>query len=449
MLEHLTNNLGKIFDRLSGKKFIGEGDLDQTLREIRIALLEADVSLPIAKQFIEQVRAEALGREVIKSVSPSQMIVKIIHDQLVELLGSEKPELMLKPKSVIMLVGLQGAGKTTTAGKLARWLNLKQQKRVMLASLDVARPAAAAQLELLAKKTQSSFAEFDQSLTPVALAKRALATFNQGGDEVLILDTAGRTHINEELMEEVASIERATNPIEILLVVDALTGQDAINIANNFKQRLKLTGVILTRLDANARFGVALTMRAATNCPIKLTGVGEKLEELEEFVPERIASKIIGMGDVVSLVEKAQEVLDIEEGQKSLDNLRSGKFDFNELLKQIKNMKKMGGVTKLMKFLPSGLVGNAIKKVDSLEGEMTKQEAIILSMTKLERSKPEILNFSRKKRIAAGAGYGDVTGIQEINRLLKRYKQMQKMVKKVGKLDPSSIQQMMQQKGLN
>jgi len=441
MFDQFSNKITKIFDSLSGKKFISEDDLNATMREVRIALLEADVALPVAKSFIEQVKQEALGQQVVKSVSPSQMIIKILHDELVKLLGSEKSELNLavKPPLTILMVGLQGAGKTTSSGKLALRLKNKNNKRILLASLDTYRPAAAEQLKILAQKIEVDIDEFDAQKTPLQLAKKAQEKARNLNYDILILDSAGRTSINEELMREVSDISSATKPEEILLTVDAMIGQDAVNVAKNFHEKLPLTGIILTRLDGDMRGGAALTMKAATNLPIKFIGVGEKLEEFEEFNPDRIASRIVGMGDVVSLVEKAKEVFDAEEMEKTAKKMQKGHFDFNDLLSQIRNMKKMGGLSSIVNFLPgAGKIKEQLGKITGLEKEIKMQEAIILSMTKNEREDPELLNSSRKHRIAKGAG----TTIQEVNRLLKKYKMMQKMMKKFGKIDPRKMQEM-------
>jgi len=448
MLDNITKNIGKIFDSLSGKKTISEDDLNSVMREIRIALLEADVSLPIAKNFIEQVKQEALGQQVIKSVSAGQMIVKIVHDELVKLLGSEKSDINFnsKPPVIIMLVGLQGAGKTTSAAKLALRLKNKNHKKVLLASLDTYRPAAQRQLEILAQKITTDSLQIVAEEKPLQITSRAIEEAKKVGHDVIILDTAGRTAINEELMQELVAIKNLSNPHEILLTVDSLIGQDAINIANIFHEKLALTGIILTRLDGDGRGGVALTMKAATNCPIKFIGVGEKVEEFEEFDPKRIASRIIGMGDVVSLVEKAQEVFDQNEMEKAAKKMQKGQFDFDDLLLQIRNTKKMGGVASIVKFLPgAGKIRDALDKMGDVESELKRQEAIILSMTKKERKNPEslILSSSRKRRIAAGAG----STIQEINRLLKKYKQMQKMMGKFGKIDKKALAEMMQNNG--
>ena len=446
MLDNFSNKITKIFNTISGKKFVSEDDLAATMREIRIALLEADVSLPIAKDFIEKVKAEALGQQVIKSVSAGQMIIKIVHDELVKLLGSERAEINFnaQPPVIIMLVGLQGAGKTTTSGKLALRLKNKNHKKVLLASLDTYRPAAQTQLEILANKISVDSLEIIPSVNPLQITKRAINKAKEVGHDVIILDTAGRTHVNEELMQELIAIKDLANPTEILLVVDAMIGQDAVNVAKIFNEKLQLSGTILTRLDGDSRGGAALTMKAATNCPIKFIGVGEKSDELEEFNPDRIASRIVGMGDVVSLVEKAQEMFDMDEMEKSAKKMQKGHFDLNDLLSQIRNMRKMGGIGSMMKFLPGmSQLKEHIGKLGDAEKEMLRQEALILSMTKKERRNPDILNSSRKHRIARGAG----STIQEVNRLLKKYKQMQKMIGKLGKISPAQMQEMMKEHG--
>ncbi len=412
------------------------------MREIRIALLEADVSLSIAKDFIEKVRAEALGQQVVKSVAPGQMIVKIVHDELVKLLGSEKAEINFnhKPPVVILMAGLQASGKTTTSGKLALRLKNKNGKKVLLSSLDTYRPAAQKQLEILAQKVGVDFVAIIEGQKPLEIAKRSLQTAVDLGCDILILDTAGRTHIDEMMMEEIVAIKKLVNPTEILLVVDSMIGQDAVNVAKNFNEKLQITGTILTRLDGDARGGAALTMKAATNCPIKFIGVGEKLEDLEEFNPDRIASRIVGMGDVVSLVEKAQEMFDADEMEKTAKKMQKGQFDFDDLLSQMRNMKKMGGLGGILNLLPGmGKIKEQLGQINNFEKDIKLQEALILSMTKKERRNPDILNSSRKHRIAKGAG----STIQEVNRLLKKYKQMQKMMGKFGKIDPAKMQEMM------
>ncbi|MCE3255524.1 MAG: ffh [Rickettsiaceae bacterium] len=442
MFDNITNGFSKIFDSLSGKKFISEDNLNEAMREIRIALLEADVALPVVKEFIGKVKEKAIGEQVIKNVSPGQMIVKIVHDELVKILGSDKAEINLNAREpvILLMVGLQGSGKTTSCGKLASYLQRKHnKKRILLASLDTERPAAQQQLEVLAKKTGVDNLEIIQNQKPFEIAKRAVKQASDHGYEILILDSAGRTHINEELMEEISQIKKITNPTETILVIDSLIGQDAINVANSFKNGLGIDGVILTRIDGDSRGGVAITMKMATGCPIKFLGSGEKPEDLEIFDPERIASRILGMGDVVSLVEKAAEVFDQDELKKAESRLRKGQFNLNDLLSQIRNMKKMGGLGSILKFLPgAGQIREQLQN-PKIEKEIKKQEALISSMTPKERLKPEILNSSRKRRIAAGAG----GTIQEVNQLLKKFKQMQKMMEKVGKMDQNSISEMM------
>jgi signal recognition particle subunit SRP54 len=448
MFDNFSNKITKIFDGISGKKFISEDDLNSTLREIRIALLEADVALAIAKDFIEKIKAEAIGKQVIKSVSAGQMIIKIVHDELVKLLGLEKSEInfSVRPPVIILMAGLQASGKTTSSAKLAARLKNKNHKKVLLASLDIYRPAAAKQLQILAEKIDVDFDEFNENKKPLELAKKARQKAIEGGYEVLILDTAGRIHIDEKMMTEIVEISNEVNPTETLLVVDAMIGQDAINVAKNFSEKLNLSGIILTRLDGDARGGAALTMKAATNCPIKFIGVGEKIDEFEEFNPDRIASRIVGMGDVVSLVEKAQEILDVKEAEKTAKKMQKGQFDLDDLLSQIRNMKKMGGLGSILNLIPgASKIKEQMGKMGNFEKEIKLQEALLLSMTPKERRKPEMLNSSRKWRIAKGAG----SNIQEVNRLLKKYKDMQKMMKKFGKIDPKKMQEMMEKQGLN
>lgn len=442
MFDNITNSLSKVFDSFSGKKFISEDNLSEAMREIRVALLEADVSLPVVKEFIAKVKEEAVGAQVVKSVSPGQMIVKIVYDELVKILGSEKSELNLNAKApiILMMVGLQGAGKTTTAGKLAYFLQNKQnKKRILLASLDTQRPAAQEQLAILAGKVGVDSLEIIAGQNPLEITKRAIRQASDLAYDVLILDTAGRTHIDEALMQEVADVKNIAQPTETILVVDALIGQSAIDVANNFKEKLGIDGVILTRIDGDSRGGAAITMKMATGCPIKFLGSGEKISELEIFDPERIAGRILGMGDVVSLVEKAQEVFDEGELKNAEKKFKKGQFDLNDLLSQLKNMKKMGGIGGILKFLPgAGQIKEQLQN-PKIEKEIKKQEALINSMTPRERARPDILNSSRKKRIAIGAG----GTIQEVNSLLKKFKTMQKMMGKMGKMDPESMKEMM------
>jgi signal recognition particle subunit SRP54 len=442
MFDNFSQKITKIFSQISGKKFISESALDETLREIRIALLEADVALSVAKDFIEKIRQQAIGKEVIRSVSAGEMIIKIVHDQLVELLGSDKCEVNLnqKPPVIILMVGLQASGKTTTSAKLALRLAKKSRKKVLLASLDTYRPAAALQLANLASKIGVKCDEFEEGKTPLELARKAQKAAISDEFDVLILDSAGRTVIDEVMMNELCEISLEIVSRETLLVVDSMIGQDAVNVAKHFSEKLNLTGVILTRLDGDSRGGAALTMKAITNCPIKFIGTGEKLEDLEEFNPDRIASRIVGMGDVVSLVEKAQEIFNVEEMEGAAHKLREGKFNFDDMLSQMRNMKRMGGMSSIINLLPGmGAIKEQLKNMTHMEKELKMQEAIILSMTKRERKKPDIISTSRKFRIAKGSG----TTIQEINRLIKKFKQTQKMMGKLHKFDPKELEKMM------
>lgn len=418
MFDNISQKISKIFDSLAGKKNITEEDFNLATRELRIALIEADVSLEIVKSFIEQIKEKAIGQQVIKSVNAGQMIVKIVYDQLVELLGSDKSILNLNQQpTIIMLVGLQAAGKTTTAGKIARYLSHKQQKKVLLVSLDIYRPAAQQQLAVLANQVAVDSLPIIENQKPLEITARAIENAHSQGYDVVILDTAGRTAINSEMMHELSEIKKLAKPQEILLTVDAMIGQDAINIAKAFHEKLDLSGIILTRLDGDSRGGAALTMRAVTNCPIKFIGTGEKLDEFEEFNPQGIASRIIGMGDVLALVEKAQEVVDKKEAEKAAEKIRKGQFDLDDLLSQIRQMKKMGGLSKILNFIPgAGKIKEMMPQLGEFEQQIKSQEALILSMTPKERRKPEILNTSRKVRIAKGAG----SNIQEVNRLLKK-----------------------------
>ena len=405
MFEAISSNISKIFEKISSKKIISESDIDETMRAIRISLLEADVSLAVAKDFIQKTKEKIIGQDIIKNVKTGDMIVKIFNDQLVELLGSEFTEINLESKepNVILMTGLQASGKTTTSAKLANFLLHKKNKnKILLASLDTSRPAAIEQLEILAKQIGVDSLEIIKGQNSTDIAKRALKKAKDESYEILILDSAGRTNIDEELMQELQKIKEITDPDETILVVDSMMGQDGINVANDFNNRINIDSVILTRIDGNARGGVAITMRVATNCPIKFLGSGEKIEDLEIFDPERIASRILGMGDIVSLVEKAGEKISEDEMRKAEESIKKGSFTFEDLLKQIKNMKKMGGIVSIVGFLPgAGKIKEMLQNSD-LEQEIKMQEAIIYSMTKQERVKAEILNSSRKKRIANG-----------------------------------------------
>jgi signal recognition particle subunit SRP54 len=443
MFESLSNRLGDVFDRLRRRGALSEGDIEAALREIRVALLEADVALPVVKEFVGKVKEKALGQEVLRSVTPAQMVVKIVHDHLVETLsGGEEPgegglNLRGNPPVVVMMVGLQGSGKTTTAGKLALRLRTRERKKVLLASLDVARPAAQEQLAVLGRQAQVASLPIVPAERPVAIARRALDTARREGYDVVILDTAGRLHVNEELMLEVAAVRDATDPHESLLVVDAMTGQDAVNVAKAFTERVGVTGVVMTRVDGDARGGAALSMRAVTGRPIKFVGIGEKLDAIEPFHPERIAGRILGMGDVVSLVEKAAETVDREEAEKLAAKMKKGSFDLEDLAAQLRQLKKMGGMGGIMGMLPG--IGKMKKQLDEAnldESLLKRQEAIIGSMTKKERKNPKLLNASRRRRIASGSG----TTVQEVNRLLKQHQDMADMMKRAAKLGDKGLQ---------
>ena len=438
MFESLSENLSKIFSKITSKGIITESDIDLAMREIRIALLEADVSLPVVREFINLVKEEALGAKVIKSISPGQMIIKIVHEQLTKILGEKLSPINLsaKPPVVIMMVGLQGSGKTTSSAKLALWLKQKLAKNVLLASLDVARPAAKQQLETLAKQIAVNSLPILDNEKAIDIAMRAIKYAGQSITDVVILDTAGRLHVDEELMQELQEIKKLTQPLEVILVADSLTGQDAVNIAQKFNQDVGITSIILTRVDGDGRGGAALSMVQATSCPIKYVGVGEKMNEFQEFHPERVASRILDMGDIVSLVERAAENINQEEAEKLASRLKKGKFDLNDLLKQLRNLKKMGGFSSLLGMIPGlGKIKDQLKNANIDEAGFKHQEAIILSMTEKERKDFKIINGSRKKRIASGSG----RTVQEVNRLLNQFQEMRNMMQKFGKMDQKSL----------
>jgi len=438
MFENLGNKLTDIFKKLTSQGLLKEDDVNLAMREIRIALLEADVALPVAKEFINRVKEKAIGAEVIKSVQPGHMVIKIVQDELTNILGSENSEINLKsrPPVVIMVVGLQGAGKTTSCAKLALRIKDKYNKKVLLSSLDIYRPAAQKQLEVLATQIGVSSVTIQEKEIPLEITRRTIDQAEKEGFEVVIFDTAGRLHIDETMMLELEQIQKISKPTEILLVADSMTGQDAVNIAKSFKQQLDLTGIILTRIDGDNRGGAALSMREITNCPIKYVGVGEKITELEEFYPERIASRILGKGDIISLVEKAAASINQDEAEKIAKKMQSGSFDLSDMLSQLRSIKKMGGLSSMIGLIPglSGIKG----KIDdmNLEGNVfKKQEAIIMSMTKKERKYPKLMNASRKIRVSKGSG----VPIQDINILLRQHLQMQKMMKKMGGFDKKSM----------
>ncbi len=432
MFDSLQKTLSSTFDRLRGRGALSEADVEEGLKDIRTALVEADVALPVVKEFIDKVRPRALGADVIRSVTPGQQIVKIVHDTLVETLGPDNAGLDLgSAPAPILMVGLQGSGKTTTSAKLGLMLQTREKKRVLMASLDVSRPAAMEQLKILGEQAGVPTLPIMANQMPLDIAKRALAAAKVGGYDVVILDTAGRQHVDEQLMSEVAAVKAQTNPHETLLVADSLTGQDAVNIAKSFNERVKISGIILTRADGDSRGGAALSMRSVTGAPIKFLGVGEKLDALEAFHPARVAGRILDMGDVVGLVERAAENFDKEQSEKLAKKMKKGEFDMNDLAEQLRQMKKMGGMKGLLAMLPG--VGKVKDQLDAAgldDKILTRQEAIIGSMTREERAKPDVINGSRRKRIAAGSG----VDVQDVNKLLKMHRQMGDAMKKMGKM---------------
>lgn len=438
MFESLSNNLNKIINKITSRGFLTEDDIDHTMREIRIALLEADVSLSVVKELTSKIKENAKEKKILQSISPGQMVVKIVHDELVEVLGKEVTPINLsaKPPAVIMFVGLQGSGKTTSCAKLALLLKQKMHKNVLLASLDTQRPAAKEQLQSLGKQINISSLEIKDKESAIDIAKRAILTTKNSINDVLILDTAGRLHIDEELMEELKEIKKLTNPVEIIFVADSLTGQDAVNIAKKFHEALSITSIILTRIDGDARGGAALSIAHTIGRPIKYVGVGEKMNEFQEFYPNRIASRILGMGDVVSLVEKAAEHIDEEDAKRISARIQKGIFNLNDFLSQLKSLKKMGGIGSMLGMIPGlGKLKSAISDTNFNEDTLKYQEAIILSMTMNERKNYKIINGSRRKRIAMGSG----TSVQEVNRLLNQFQEMSNMMKKFGKMDQKSL----------
>jgi len=432
MFESLTERLGGIFDRLTKRGALSESDVNEALREVRVALLEADVALPVVKDFIDKVRTRAVGHEVMKSVTPGQQVIKIVHDTLVETLGEgEEINLRAVAPVPILMVGLQGSGKTTSTAKIGLWLTNKEHKKVLMASLDTRRPAAMEQLAQLGIQTGVTTLRIVAGEPPVAIAKRAIQTGRLEGYDVVLLDTAGRLAIDQELMAEVAQVAKAVDPAETLLVADAMTGQDAVTIATEFREKVGVTGIVLTRIDGDARGGAALSMRSVAGAPIKLLGTGEKTDALEVFHPDRIADRILGMGDVVSLVEKATETIEQDEAEELAKKIQKGQFDLDDMLKQLRQLKKMGGLDGLLGMLPG--IGKMKKQLDQANIDpnlLKRQEAIILSMTPKERRNPKIIHASRKKRIAGGSG----SSVQDINKLLKQWMEMSKMMKRMGKM---------------
>jgi len=432
MFENLTNKFEEIFSSLKKAPSLDEKQVDEGLKSIRLALLEADVSLEVVKEFINRVKPKALGQEIVRSTSPGEMVVKIVYDELVSFLGDKTTGIQLNavPPVPIMLVGLQGSGKTTTTAKLARFLEKNNKKKVMMASLDVYRPAAQEQLRLLGEQNNILTLPVIEGQVPADICRRAISAANLNGSEVILFDTAGRTQIDFQMMNEIKQIENIINPSETILVADSLTGQVAANVAKEFKNTVNLTGIVLTRSDGDGRGGAALSMKHVADVPIKFLGVGEKIENFEVFYPDRIANRLLGMGDIVSLVEKASEDLDQENLKKTEEKLKKGQFSLEDYLSQLRQMKKMGGIEGIMSFLPGvSKIKSQMDQAGVDEKIVTQNEAVILSMTKKERENPKIIDGSRKKRIANGSG----TDVATINKLLKQFKMMSEMMKKMSK----------------
>ncbi|MEY4501701.1 MAG: hypothetical protein RIS52_1591 [Pseudomonadota bacterium] len=433
MFESLSERLGGVFDRLRGRGALNESDVREAMREVRVALLEADVALPVVRSFVDKVTEQAVGHAVLRSITPGQQVVKIVNDALVEMLGADASELELgvTPPAIIMMVGLQGSGKTTTTAKIAKRLFEKERKKVLMASLDVNRPAAQEQLAVLGTQIDVATLPIVSGQLPVDIAKRAIQAAKLQGFDVLMLDTAGRLHVDAQLMDEMKAVATVSTPAEILLVVDSLTGQDAVNVAKNFGEQVNLTGVVLTRMDGDARGGAALSMRAVTGKPIKFVGTGEKLDGLDVFHPSRVAGRILGMGDVVSLVERAAETIQQDEAEKIAAKMAKGQFDLNDLKSQIGQMKRMGGMGAMMSMMPGmKKLAGAANQAGMDDKVFVRLEAMIDSMTPKERTKPELLNAKRKIRVANGSG----TTVQEVNKLLKMHQDMAGAMKKLKKM---------------
>ncbi len=433
LFDALSNRLSDVFDRLRGRGSLSESDISAAMREVRVALLEADVALEVVKSFIDNVRERAVGQEVTRSVTPGQQVIKIVNDNLIEVLGTDPAwiELNAVPPVPIMMVGLQGSGKTTSTAKIAARLTKRDKKKVLMASLDIARPAAREQLKVLGEQIDVATLPMAQGETALSIAKRALTAARLQGFDVVMLDTAGRVTVDQQLMNEIRQISDVVKPVETLLVADALTGQDAVITAKNFHENLGVSGIVLTRMDGDSRGGAALSMRSVTGVPIKCVGTGEKVEDLEDFNPERVAGRILGMGDVVGLVEKAAETIEAEDAERLAAKMQKGQFDLDDMLSQLQQVSKMGGLGGLMSMLPG--IGKLQKQMAGAgvdDRSIKRQAAIIQSMTKKERKNPKTLNASRKKRVAAGSG----TSAQEINRLLKQHMEMGRMMKKMGKM---------------
>ena len=438
MFESLTERLGGVFDRLTRRGSLSAADVEAALREIRVALLEADVALPVARSLVEKVRERAVGQETLRSVAPGQQVVKIVNDCLIDMLGGETSEIALSgnPPLAVLMVGLQGSGKTTTTAKLGLHLRTRERRKVLMASVDIHRPAAQQQLAQLGERCAVATLPVIPGETADAIAGRAMGTARREGYDVVLIDTAGRLTVDEAMMAEAEAVRDAVRPVETLLVADAMTGQDAVATAGAFHGRIGITGIVLTRIDGDARGGAALSMRAVTDRPIKFVGTGEKLEALEPFHPERTASRILGQGDVVSLVERAAESIEREDAERLQAKLRKGRFDLDDMLTQFRQMRRMGGAGGLMAMLPQvAQVKARLGDAGITERMMTRQEAIILSMTPRERERPEIIKASRKKRIAEGSG----TAVQDVNRLLKQFQKLQTVMKRFGKMNPADL----------
>ena len=442
MFDNLSDRLGGVFDKLKGRGSLTEQDVRNAMREVRVALLEADVALPVARRFIDAVTEKAVGTEVLKSVKPGQQVIKIVHDELVTMLGGDPDDpqsavmgeglnLDAKPPVVVMMVGLQGSGKTTTTAKLGKMLREKHGKKAMMASLDVNRPAAQEQLAVLGEQTEVATLPIVAGQQPVDIARRAMESAKLQNFDVLLLDTAGRLHVDEALMAEMKAVSSVSAPNEVLLVVDSLTGQDAVNVAQSFTNEVPLTGVVLTRMDGDARGGAALSMRAVTSKPIKFAGTGEKLDQIETFRPNSVADRILGMGDVVSLVEKAAATIKEEEAAKLAENFEKGKFDLNDLRMQLKQMQNMGGLGMLAGMMPGMKKAKAAMAASNMDDRvLLHMDAIIGSMTPKERAQPQLMNAKRKKRVAAGSG----TDVQTVNKVLKMHQEMSRAMKQIKKM---------------
>ena len=443
MFNSLTKNISKSFDNFRNKRVIRAEDIEETIKNIRMSLLEADVNIEVVKEFCQNISSKAIGAEVVKSVNPADQFVKIVQDEITAILSSGNNEIDLSAKqAVIMMVGLQGSGKTTSAAKLAKYLTDKKKQKILVASTDIYRPAAREQLEIMAQKAGVDSLEIIAKEKPEKILKRALKHQKKYDYDVLIIDTAGRLSIDKELIKELKTLKKICNPVETILVADSLTGQDAVNTAQNFNDEVALTAIALTRVDGDQRGGAALSMKYSVNAPIKFIGVGERIEDFELFQADRVASRILDMGDIVSLVEKAQEVIAEEDVKDVEHKFKQGTLDLNDLLKQIRNMKKMGGFNSVLSLIPgAGKIKEAMSNANLDDKEIVRQEAIILSMTMHERQNPDKLNTSRKRRIASGSG----TSVQLVNRLLKKFKEMQKMMKKMRGMNPNDLMGMMNQ----